>query len=158
MRPLSWLCFTLWDANWHFQNKVLDRSLVYFKCYCEARHQYDSAVTSNEPHTEVTLEFPWAFTHLPLLRWWQLLIHTSGSRCLCDFWLISHTNLGCLQWCISFWQTAGVSEFNLLGNKDLWWCTAETYCQVHLSLFVSFLNKGNLLQLPKESPGFKLML
>lgn len=93
-------------------------------------------------HIEVTVEFPWAFAHSPLLRWSQMLIHTSGSRCLCDFWHISHTNLGCLQWCLSFWQTAGVSECSFLDSRGQWWCTAETfYIRFTFHCLSAFLRK-----------------
>lgn len=160
MRPCSFLFYSVRfqiDILW---NIVLDHFLVYLNCYCETKVSVHLAVTWNGTHIEVTDEFLWASTYLPLLRWSQLLIHTSGSRYLCNF------DTSPTQICVAFndvfhfGRQLGVSECSLLDSKCLWWCASGMF-YVHwtfLSLFVSLLKEGSLLQFHKGSSVFKLVV
>lgn len=130
MRPCSFLFNSVRFQIDVLGNEVLDHFLVYLSCYCETRYQYDLAVTWNGTHREVTDEFLWASISLPLLRWSQLLIHTSGSRYLCNF------DTSPTQICVAFsdvfhfGRQLRVSEWSLLE-------TASAYDGVQVECFMS---------------------
>lgn len=142
MRPCSWLFYSMRCQVGILWNEVLDHFLVYINCYCETRHQYDLAVTWNGTHTEVTDEFLWASTYLPLLRWSQLLIHTSGSRYLCNFDTCPTQIWVAFNDVFHFGRQLGVSECSLLDSKCLWWCTTGMlYVSLTFHCLSAFLRK-----------------